>query len=83
MSGYQKASDYIDKRREIWEPWAKFSDKPTRLPIDGPPCAQCKHWYPVQLIGTHHQQASSKGVRCCHAESMHSDFSCFDIERPE
>ena len=74
-------SDYINRRNAIWQPWSDFRSEPVRLPIKGPPCASCKHWFPVQLVGSHNQKAASNGIRCCHAKTMRSDFSCFDIEK--
>lgn len=49
-----------------WEPW--------NIQSNGPPCRECRHWKPQFKYfpdGTH------DGIRCCQAENMWPDFSCF------
>ena len=44
-----------------------------------PPCLSCVHWKPqdvfVHLSGK--DRVFYDGIQLCHAEDMHSDFSCF------
>lgn len=62
-----------------WKPWLdwKTEDIAAELPISGPPCGACKHWAPRRF----YVHGRFEGVRCCHAEDMHYDFSCFKPKR--
>jgi len=60
-----------------WKPWDDFKEEPERLPIEAPPCPECRYWNPVRI----YMGAQYEGVRLCHCRShsleMESDFSCF------
>jgi hypothetical protein len=67
---------------EKWKPW---EDSKQEAPVainkhnsmKGPPCLLCKFWKPqVKFLHTEKGYLYD-GVRCCHAEEMQPDFSCF------
>ena len=49
-----------------------------RLPIEAPPCPTCLYWNPQVTYYATWQGAVPECIKCCHAEQMHHDFSCFD-----
>ncbi|MGB1290539.1 MAG: hypothetical protein ACPG5Z_00305 [Pseudoalteromonas sp.] len=59
-----------------FKPWETYSNLPdgNELPIDAPPCPDCKYWRPVKM---------GIGVNLCHYDmettygQMEGDFSCF------
>jgi hypothetical protein len=53
------------------------------LPIEGPPCAGCRHWKPQQKVMHTARGFMFDGTRLCHSNEMYSDFSCFDAKNPE
>ena len=60
-----------------WDPFAiAKSLKVLTMPLDvtGPPCSDCAHWRPEAKFDT---RWGLDGVRMCHAEEQHRDFSCF------
>lgn len=57
-----------------WRPMQQFREPQPILPIKEPPCRTCQHFRPVQLYD---HSGSPAGVRVCHGEKMHSDFSCY------
>ena len=65
-----------------WYPWTETEGSPPEAtnggePITEPPCKRCRHWKPeVTFRGTPQGQVPD-GVRLCHADNMHQDFSCF------
>lgn len=67
-----------------WQPWDDSKQETAGAfnqmkPVSGPPCTACKHWKPqVQFIHTA-LGFMYDGVRCCHSEDMHHDFSCFRV----
>ncbi len=58
-----------------WEPWATFRETVERLPIDEPPCKNCRYFRPHRRYS---ERGDFVGVRCCVANAMQSDFSCFE-----
>ena len=66
-----------------WKPWNTLEkQKPHEAtnygdPITEPPCRHCRSFAPqVVFIDTPEGQKQG-GVRICHANEMHHDFSCF------
>ncbi len=57
-----------------WKPWKTYCAEPERLPIEEPPCKHCSHWNPVREFA----RLEFMGVRCCQADEMFHDFSCFN-----
>lgn len=58
-----------------WEPWADLGNVAReKLNILEPPCKECHYWDPHVEFD---RLGEATGVRCCVAESMHSDFSCY------
>lgn len=60
-----------------WKPWDVYKRSADIPKIKEPPCPHCRFWRPqVQYI---HTSAGYlwDGIRCCHAEDQHHDFSCF------
>lgn len=41
-----------------------------------PPCKQCKNFKPHRIYDCF---GKCQGVKCCLAQKMYSDFSCFEI----
>jgi hypothetical protein len=75
-----------------WEPWMDHQADSSLLDIPEitePPCKNCVHWRPQRVFKSSKQSTAGKGqrfegVRMCHAEDMHEDFSCFKAkEQPE
>lgn len=63
-----------------WQPWEDFRlETPFTLPIDGPPCVDCKFWLPMAQFD---RLGKFDGVQLCHSPEMEHDFSCFK-EREE
>lgn len=62
------------EKKDIWRPWDEFKKNLDPLPIKEPPCKHCANFYPIAQYGT---EGVFQGVRVCHAEDMHHDFSCF------
>lgn len=68
-----------------WKPWDDSKqDAPAAVnsfnSMGGPPCKWCQYWKPqVKFIETR-SGLMYDGVRCCHAEDMNPDFSCFTEE---
>lgn len=63
----------------VWKPWddpaltAKV--KEAILDIAEPPCKHCQFWRPhITLV---EKTGELYGVRCCAAEDMLHDFSCY------
>ncbi len=57
-----------------FQPWEdfKFATAPA-IPIEGPPCANCKNWNPIIRFD---ESGRFAGVRLCHGDQC-KDFSCF------
>jgi hypothetical protein len=65
----------------LWEPWNTFNEEPKVLPIDAPPCPQCKFWKPQQIYMEVSTGLIPNGVKLCHnQQDMERDFSCFIIK---
>lgn len=67
-----------------WYPWMEFKGEAPQatnngLPIVEPPCKECKHWNPQVTFRAGAEGQIPDGVRLCHADSMHRDFSCFKV----
>lgn len=68
-----------------WDPWSLYKNVDgDDLPIVAPPSPGCVFWRPVVLTKYVYVkslsggvQAVSDGIRCCHADEMFHDFSCF------
>lgn len=66
-----------------WQPWKDYEVEPEILPIEGPPCSQCKYWKPTRkfcLDGVY------SGVELCRRTEMFRDFSCYqerDDQQPK
>ena len=61
-----------------WEPWKTHELEPPDLTgIDEPPCKHCKYWIPQGNFSGSTGGFVWIGVRCCHAEKMFNDFSCY------
>jgi hypothetical protein len=65
-----------------WQPWYKATGTPPEAtnngePITEPPCKHCKHWKPEIVFIRGNEGQVVNGVRLCHSESQHQDFSCF------
>jgi hypothetical protein len=58
-----------------WEPWITFrTELPSaELDVAEPPCKHCARWAPRRW----YESDKFVGVKMCHAERMHSDFSCY------
>jgi len=58
-----------------WAPWEDYKNvEEETLPIEEPPCKHCLFWRPTN---TYFANGGVSGVRCCRAEEMFSDFSCY------
>lgn len=68
----EKASE--PKPIYIWNPWIIYEKELDPLPIEEPPCKNCKHFRPMRR----YFETKFEGVRLCHANKMHSDFRCFE-----
>lgn len=70
----------------VWNPWEQVVDPPLLKGIDEPPCKHCKFWEPIALFKSYGGGGPSReGTRCCHADDMHYDFSCFrskEVKKP-
>lgn len=67
-----------------WFPWTECKgDAPQATnngnPISEPPCKVCKHWNPQVTFRNGPEGQIPDGVRLCHAQDMHRDFSCFKV----
>jgi hypothetical protein len=62
-----------------WWRWISDVPAPTLLPFDEPPCKECAFWKPHRKVN---EKGEAMGIRCCIADEMHHDFSCFK-EREE
>jgi len=60
-----------------WDPSKQFDPEDT-LPIHEPPCKKCVHWKPRRPFDS---EAKYTGVRCCQAEEMKPDFSCYKLQQ--
>ena len=47
------------------------------LDIAEPPCKFCTHWNPQVIFRDSPRGQVRDGIRLCHSESQHLDFSCF------
>lgn len=48
---------------------------PIKLDISEPPCKICKYWSPRVVTD---RMGEVDSIKCCIAEKMYSDFSCFN-----
>lgn len=71
-----------------WQPEIDFNQPPEALPIPEPPCRDCRFWRPTRIYKRascrhydHKSVVEFVGVRCCWAEKMYPDFSCFERKR--
>jgi hypothetical protein len=59
---------------KTWEPWEIYkNEKIHTLPIEEPPCKNCLFWKPH----VNFNNGFFEGVKCCVAENMYDDFSCY------
>jgi len=58
----------------MWAPWEVYKKNQVVLPIYRPPCEACAYWRPIRQYTS---AGAFCGVRLCHGEDMHPDFSCF------
>ncbi|HEX2959093.1 MAG TPA: hypothetical protein VHO70_19815 [Chitinispirillaceae bacterium] len=49
------------------------------VPIEEPPCKGCNFWKPHAVFNSNHNtgKIEQTGIRCCLAETMYRDFSCY------
>lgn len=67
-----------------WEPWNTYEKEIEILPIAAPPCQFCEFWKPQRI----YEDGRYAGVKLCHADEMHFDFSCYrkiktDVSAPD
>lgn len=65
-----------------WHPWDITPEPVESGPIDvsAPPCVHCKNWRPCANVIESSVRPSVRlydGVRLCHADEQHHDFSCY------
>mgnify|MGYP001560572136 CR=1 FL=1 len=60
-----------------FNPWEDLPADAPFVNVSAPPCAHCKHWSPQVLFRPTPFGIKSDGVRLCHSEDMHHDFSCY------
>jgi len=60
----------------IYDPTTYKLECPT-IPLKHPPCAGCAHWNPQMMYFEESSGFVPDGVRLCHRNEMHHDFSCF------
>lgn len=48
-----------------------------KIPLEHPPCNGCDHWNPQQTYEHTSTGKRPDGVKLCHRDVMHHDFSCF------
>lgn len=62
-----------------WDPWNIKATAPA-LNITEPPCKDCRFWNPYAVFETNKKtgQVAQNGIRCCTAEDMFRDFSCYE-----
>jgi hypothetical protein len=54
---------------------------PERLDIKSPPCEHCEYWKPYKRYAPQDKNngvMTCTGIRCCTANVMEPDFSCFE-----
>lgn len=70
---------------EQWRPWADTPHDPPSAALNnyngmkGPPCPNCIHWNPQVTYRDTPTGQVFDGIRCCHADDMSHDFSCFKL----
>lgn len=73
----------VTTKKKKFEPWKDFnaslSTLDPELPIKAPPCPGCHFWNPRREFVQGLLQMS--GVKLCHAQEMHHDFSCFQNKK--
>lgn len=60
-----------------WEPWETYKEEVPVLAIDMPPCSDCQYWKPQRIYINLSTGVQFDGVKLCHANDMHNDFSCY------
>ena len=74
----------MEESKMEFQPWIDYEKEyePDMLvDIKEPPCLFCKHWSPQRFFeGTDGRNIAYGGVRLCHADNMHPDFSCFSTK---
>ena len=71
-------------RSKKWDPVVQSTTEPPPAATNkynsmkGPPCSNCSRWNPQVTYRPTPSGQERDGIRCCWADQMHHDFSCFD-----